>query len=152
MRCSAISLLVCFIYGMLGAMESPQHEEPVIEEKHSSWPLQEVVTLKQKMHNVESSIMFFVPKNKGEMPKIGYLMCSCESQKLSDDPEHKKAVACLFKQVMERLAALGFAQVRFTAKLLQRPACLTTFINDPSYVPVLDQDGAEVTISTRPRS
>jgi len=147
-----ISLVCCMHLFMLGAMEHPRQEKPVIEERHSSWPSQEVITLKQKMHDIESSIMFFVPKNKNEVPAIGYLMCSCEARKLANDPEHKKTIACLFKQVMDRLASLGFSRVRFTAKLLQRPACLTSFINDPSCVPIINQDGAEVIISTHPNS
>lgn len=118
MRYYAIISLVCCTHLMLGAMEHPRSEEPAVKERHSSWPLQEVITLRQKMHGIESSIMFFVPKNKNEVPTIGYLMCSCETQKLTNDPEHKKTIAFLFKQVMDRLASLGFSRVRFTAKLL----------------------------------
>jgi hypothetical protein len=143
--------IFCTQIMILGMEDSPK-ESAVIEEKCLSWPTQDVVTLKQKLHDVESSIMFFVPKNKGEMPSIGYLTCSCESKNLSDDPEHQKSVARLFKLVIERLASLGFSHVRFTARLMQRPTCLTPFIQDPSSVPIISQDGVEITISTHSKS
>jgi hypothetical protein len=130
-------------------MEHPKSDEPVVQERCATWALQEVVTLKQKIHDVESSIVYFVPKNKNEMPMIGYLTCSCESKKMTHDPEHKKAIACLFMRVLERLHSLGFTRVRLTAKLLQRPECLMSFMSDPANVSIICQDGAEVTMSTR---
>ena len=119
-------------------------------ESVKSWPLQDMITLKRIDSKVESSIIFFVPKNVTQVPTIGYSSCSCSRVKgLTQDQLHQEAMIALFKTVLSKLAAKGFKTVRFTAKLCQAPECLASFVSDRRKVPIIEQNGPEMVIATK---
>ena len=140
-----------FIAFRIVAMENKPHvsQEHLFIEDVKNWPLQDVITLRRVDPKVQSSIVFFVPRDSSQIPMIGYACCSCNTvDGLSQNHKHKEAMIALFKAVLDKLAGKGFKTVRFTAKLYELPKCLSPFINDSKQVPILEQKGAELVIST----
>lgn len=143
-----VLIVFSFVHITVLAMEEdPAAIRNRFEARAKSWPLQDIFTLKHSTTTVESSIMFFVPKDTTQMPFIGYSSCSCDkTYGLSRDREHREVMIALFKAVLDKLASMGFKEVRFTAKLRQSPECLKGFIK---LVPIIKDDGAEILIATQ---
>lgn len=129
------------------AMEKPDYQ---YEKSESSWKHQNVVTLTLIDDYLQSSIIFFVPKIPTMVPMIGFASCSCHKfEGLTDDPVHRQNMVDMFKKVLKILARKGFRTVKFSAKLLDAPECLATFIRNTHEVPVISQEGTEITTFTR---